>query len=110
MKQSVTICGLGVSEFEAAVKGVMSIYQVMQSRVSGLKARLREWSPTRDRDDLALVLGNRYLTPIKEVDGDAEGDMDEIDPFKVLKPLLRNEVYTLDNVVQYWQRTLTSNR
>ena len=32
------------------------------------------------------------------------------DPFKVLKPLLRNEVYTLDNVVQYWQRTLTSNR
>ena len=59
------------------------------------------------RVELPLVIHYSYIISW-EVDGDAEGDMDEIDPFKVLKPLLRNEVYTLDNVVQYWQRTLTN--
>ena len=82
----------------------MAVFQAMQARVSSLNARLRDWKPERHGEDLALTIGNRYLTPAKEAGDDPEADLAEVDPFNVFRPLIRNEVHTADNVVEYWQR------
>ena len=55
--------------------------------------------------DLTLTFGNRYLTRNKERGNDQVVDMSQgVDPFTVLRPLVRLESHTTDNVVEYWER------
>ena len=111
LKQEVTISGLGVEGFEAAARGVLVIYQGFQARVSALNGQLREWSPTPSDTDLTLTFGNRYLTRNKEIGNDEVVDISHVvDPFNVLRPLLRLESHTSDNVVEYWERHFTESK
>ena len=105
LKQEVIISGLGAQGFEAAVEGTMAIYQAFQARVSALGGHMREWKPSYDGDDLALSFGNRYLTRENERGMDQVVDIHTVvDPFKVLSPMLRLEVHTTDNVVEYYEK------
>lgn len=63
--------------------------------------------PGEDEGHLTLTFSSRYLTAAKDVvDDDIRPDLaDVIDPFNILRPRLRTEVHTLDNSVEYWQRT-----
>ena len=83
----------------------MAIYQAFQAKISALGSQLRDWSPSYDGSDLALTFGNRYLTKENEKGLDQVVDISKhVDPFHVLSPLLRLEVHTPDNVVEYWEK------
>ena len=111
LKQEATITGLGVEGFETAVQGAMAIYQAFQAKISTLGGHLREWSPSYDGADLALTFGNRYLTRENERGLDQVVDISKhVDPFNVLSPLLRLEVHTTDNVVEYWERRVEDHK
>ena len=111
LKQQVTISGLGVEGFDAAVKGALVIYQAFQSRVSALKGQLRDWAPMAGEGDITLTFGNRYLTREKERGGDQLADISQVvDPFNVLRPRLRLEHHTTDNVVEYWERQTVDSK
>ena len=85
----------------------MSIYQMFQNRATALNSALREWRPTEHRDHLALKFSNRYLSKGKGAIDDGAADLGEVvDPFNILRPVLRGEVHTADNVVQYWERVI----
>ncbi|KAI1793219.1 hypothetical protein LXA43DRAFT_1059933, partial [Ganoderma leucocontextum] len=105
LKQSVTLTGLGVQGFDAAVRGIQNIYQVFANHISKSGGRLREWVPGRDQQDLTLTFASRYLTSSRDAGEEPLADLAEfVDPFNVLRPLLRGEVHTVDNVVEYWER------
>lgn len=111
MKQSVVLTGLGEPQFETAIRGMLSIYQVFQGLVATLQGRLREWAPTQNSADLELKFHNRLLTRMKDIGDDIEVDMAQvIDPFNVLRPLLRDQVHTTDNVVEYWERNVKDSK
>ena len=111
MQQSVIVTGLGNEEFESGIRGALCVYQCMQSTVTSLQGRMREWVPTRYSNDLALKIGNRYLTRSREQGEDQLVDLSGvIDPFNVLRPVLRNVVHTTDNVVEYWERTVQDSK
>ena len=43
----------------------------------------------------------------KDGEGEKKQDLGQfVDPFNVLRPLLRTEVHTAENHVDYWKRTL----
>ncbi|KAI1788706.1 hypothetical protein LXA43DRAFT_1097017 [Ganoderma leucocontextum] len=105
LKQSVTLTGLGVESFDAAVRGVQAVHQFFHNHVSRGGAHLREWVPGRDGQDLTLTFANRYLMSSRDAAGETSLDMAGIiDPFNVLQPLLRGEAHLADNVVEYWER------
>ncbi|KAI1786783.1 hypothetical protein LXA43DRAFT_897369 [Ganoderma leucocontextum] len=109
LKQSVTLTGLGVQGFDAAVRGIQNIYQVFANHISKSGGRLREWVPGRDQQDLTLTFASRYLTSSRDAGEEPLADLAEfVDPFNVLRPLLRGEVHTVDNVVEYWELYATS--
>ena len=61
--------------------------------------------------DLTLTFGNRYLTRNKERGNDQVVDISQVvDPFDVLRPLIRLESHTTDNVVEYWERQLADTK
>ena len=104
LKQSVTITGLGTEGFDTAVHAVQTIYQAFSNHVVRAGGRLREWTPGRDNQDLTLVFANRYLTSSRDVGEEPSVDLSTtVDPFNVLRPILRGEVHTADNVVEYWE-------
>lgn len=108
MKQSVTVSGLGLEEFDGAVRAVKAIHQRFAAHVGGLGGTLRDWSPQRDGEHLTLMFSNRYLTEAKYAAGETPMDLGEfVDPLQVLRPMLvnRSEVHIQDNVVEYWERT-----
>ncbi|KAI1785251.1 hypothetical protein LXA43DRAFT_1066092 [Ganoderma leucocontextum] len=87
-KQSVTLTGL-----------------VFANHISKSGGHLREWVPGRDQQDLTLTFASRYLTSSRDAGEEPLADLAEfVDPFNVLRPLLRGEVHTVDNVVEYWER------
>ncbi|RPD67600.1 hypothetical protein L226DRAFT_474661, partial [Lentinus tigrinus ALCF2SS1-7] len=109
MRQSVTVTGLGCEAFEKAVAGLSILYQTVKAKIMQRGGQLRDWTPVNLGDDegnATLTFGSRYLTAAKDVgNDDIRPDLAEvIDPFNILRPLLRTEVHTLDNCVQYWQR------
>ncbi|RPD67608.1 hypothetical protein L226DRAFT_577112 [Lentinus tigrinus ALCF2SS1-7] len=109
MRQSVTVTGLGCEAFEKAVAGLSILYQTVKAKIMQRGGQLRDWTPVNLGDDegnTTLTFGSRYLTAAKDVgNDDIRPDLAEvIDPFNILRPLLRTEVHTLDNCVQYWQR------
>ncbi|KAI0709814.1 hypothetical protein C8Q76DRAFT_624886, partial [Earliella scabrosa] len=105
MKQTITLCGLGAERFDCAVRGISTIYQMFKNHVERHRFQLREWSPGADGYYNTLTFSNRYLTSLKEADGDPGLNLgDVVDPFNVLRPLLRNLVHTQENVVKYWRR------
>ena len=58
-----------------------------------------------------LTFSNRYLTSSKDASVDSILDpATTINPFNVLGPYLNNAVYTLDNVVEYWEWTCAGDR
>lgn len=104
LKQSVTLTGLGTDRFDAAVHGMQTIHQVLSNHVSRAGGRLRNWTPGRDGQDLTLTFANRYLTSARDVGDETSIDMSAVvDPLNVLRPLIKNEVHTADNVVEYWE-------
>ncbi|KAI1783260.1 hypothetical protein LXA43DRAFT_1067803 [Ganoderma leucocontextum] len=105
LQQSITLTGLGTKSFDAAVCGVQTVYQVFNNHVSRAGGRLREWTPGRCGQDLTLTFANRYLTSSRDLGDEASVDLSAIvDPFNVLRPLIKSEVHTADNVVEYWER------
>ena len=105
LKQSATLTGLGAERFDCAVRGAQSIYQMFKAHIERLGCQLREWTPGRDGYNLTLTTSNRYLTTMRDAQGQPALDLGEIvDPFNVLRPLLQTEVHIQENVVQYWQR------
>ena len=110
MKQTITLSGLGTESFNSAVKGVLHIYQAFQSVLGVRNAQLRPWKPIREAEDLVLTFGNRYLTRGQDAGNETQVDLAEtVDPFNILRPLLRSEVHISDNVVEYWQRGTTAS-
>lgn len=104
LKQSVTLTGLGMDRFDAAVHGMQTIHQVLSNHVSQAGGHLRNWTPGRDGQDLTLTFANRYLTSARDVGDETSIDMSAVvDPLNVLHPLIKNEVHTADNVVEYWE-------
>lgn len=69
---------------------------------------LRTWAPGSDGgESLTLSFSNRILTPAKDAEGEKEYGLENVvDPFNVLRPLLRSEVHTMENHVEYWTRIL----
>ena len=106
LKQSVTLTGLGSESFDKAVRGLCMLYQNVKGQVMQRGCQLREWAPGEDGGNLTLTFSNRYLTAAKDVaDDDVRQDLGEVvDPFNILRPLLRTEVHTSDNCVEYWER------
>ena len=104
LKQSVTLTGLGTVGFDDAVRGMQTIYQVFSNHVSRAGSHLRTWTPGRDGQDLTLTFANHYLTSNRDVGNETSTDLSVIDPFNILQPLIKNEVHTADNVVEYWER------
>ena len=109
MKQSVTLTGLGSQHFHTAVRGVSSIYHAFKMHLSARGCQLRTWAPGCDAgQSLTLTFSNRILTSAKEAEGEKAQDLSlVVDPFNILRPLLRTEVHTMENNVDYWKRTLT---
>ena len=107
MRQFVTLSGLGAEQFALAVHGMGVIYQYFDSYVTKKGGTLRPWGPAQDPygGKAALTLSNRYLTSLRDADGEKYVDLAEVvDPFNVLRPLVKGEVHTQDNVVEYWQQ------
>ncbi|KAM5531326.1 hypothetical protein V8D89_015006 [Ganoderma adspersum] len=78
-----TLTGLGTDGFDLAMR-------------SPQQPCFQSW---RLSQDLTLTFGNRYLTSSRDVGGDVSINMSPIvDPLNVLRPLIKTEVYTADNV------------
>ena len=105
MRQSVTIGGLGAERFDAAVRGMSSIFQTFKAHLERRGCRIRAWEPSKLDSHFTLTFSNRYLTSKRDSCGDPSLDLgDVIDPFNILQPLLQSEIHTADNVVEYWTR------
>ena len=104
LKQSITLTGLGTDRFDTAVRGVQTIHQVFSNHVSQAGGHLSDWTPGRDGQNLTLMFGNRYLTSARDIGNESSIDMSTIvDPLNILCPLIKTEVHTADNVVEYWE-------
>ena len=66
LKQSITLSGVGIAQFESAVKGLLVIYQMFEAEVARTGNKLRPWQTRRDSDDLVLHFANRILTSRKD--------------------------------------------
>ena len=107
LKQSITLSGVGIAQFESAVKGLLVIYQMFEAEVARTGNKLRPWQTRRDSDDLVLHFANRILTSRKDAGEEEAVDLESvIDPLNILRPLLRGEVHLQDNVVEYWEQRL----
>ncbi|KAI0741498.1 hypothetical protein C8Q80DRAFT_1123385 [Daedaleopsis nitida] len=97
LKQLVTLTGLASEKYHDAVRGMGTIRG----------GHLRTWALGCDGEEsLTLSFSNRILTPAKDTEGKREYGLEHlINPFNVLRPLLRSEVHTVENHVEYWSRT-----
>ncbi len=101
--------GLGIEPFDKAVSAVMTIYQHFCAHLVG--HNLRTWRTSRLENYLTLSFGNRYLTASKFAEGEPRGDLsDVVDPFYILQPRLTTQVHLQENVVEYWEQTVTENQ
>ena len=107
IKQGVTLTGLGSQRFHTAVRGVSAIYHAFKMHLSSRGCQLRTWAPGCDEgQSLTLTFSNRILMSAKDAEGETRQDLGLfVDPFNVLRPLLRTEVHTMENHVDYWKRT-----
>ena len=104
LKQSIALTGLGTDRFDAAVRGIQTIHQVLSNHIFQAGGHLRDWTPGRDGQDLTLTFGNRYLTSARDIGNESSIDMSTIvDPLNILHPLMKTEVHTANNVVEYWE-------
>lgn len=95
--------------FDGAVSAVMTIYQHFCAHLVG--HNLRTWSTSRLENHLTLSFGNWYLTASKFAEGEPRGDLsDVVDPFYILQPRLTTQVHLQENVVEYWEQTVTENQ
>lgn len=101
LKQGLTLTGLGIPAFDLAVQGMRIIQQGFVVHLGDEK--VRDWEVRKDGDNLALAFNNRLLTHPRDAHGEEILDMSSIDPLKVLQGRLKSEMYTSDNVVEYWQ-------
>lgn len=106
LKQSVTLAGLGVQHFDKAVLGLATVYQLFKTHLLKKGLRLRELPPKREGEEQTVTFSNRYLTSWKDAEGDIGVDLGSVvDPFNILRPLMRTEVHTQENVVEYWEKS-----
>ena len=111
MKQHVTISGLGLKLFEEAAHAILVIYQAFQNRVNSLQSRLRDWNLPECGSDVGLTFASRYMSTASDAADDVKVEMNpHIDPFNVLRPLIKNEKHTADNIVEYWIREERNGR
>ncbi|EIW51397.1 uncharacterized protein TRAVEDRAFT_84659, partial [Trametes versicolor FP-101664 SS1] len=109
LRQTVTVSGLGIEPFDKAVSAVMTIHQHFCAHLVG--HNLRTWRTSRLENYLTLAFGNRYLTASKFAEGKPRGDLsDVVDPFYILQPRLTTQVHLQENVVEYWEQTVTENQ
>lgn len=104
LKQSIALTGLGTDRFDAAVRGIQTIHQVLSNHIFQAGGHLRDWTPGRDGQDLTLTFSNHYLTSARDIGNKSSIDISTIvDPLNILCPLIKTEVHTADNVVEYWE-------
>ncbi|KAI0746129.1 hypothetical protein C8Q76DRAFT_765114 [Earliella scabrosa] len=100
MKQTVTLTGLGSQYFHSAVRGVSTVYHAF-------KMHLSTRGCCDGGESLTLTFSNRILMSAKDGEGERKQDLAEfVDPFNILRPLLRTEIHTAENHVDYWKRTV----
>ena len=107
MKQEVILTGLGSQYFHTAVRGVSAVYLAFKMHLSARGCQLRTWAPGCDAgESLTLTFSNRILMSAKDGEGETKRDLARyVDPFNILRPLLRTEVHTAENHVDFWKRT-----
>ncbi|KAI0349264.1 hypothetical protein OH77DRAFT_1499631 [Trametes cingulata] len=106
LKQSITVGGLGSELFDDAVSGMITIYEHFKTQLRGYN--LRPWRPEQRENHLALTFSNRYLTQAKFAQGETVVDLSlDVDPFNVLRPRLTSQVHLQENVVEYWEHSMT---
>ena len=111
MKQHVTISGLGLKLFEEAAHAILIIYQAFQNRVNSLQSRLQDWNLPECGSSVGLMFASRYLSTASDAADDVKVEMNpHIDPFNVLRLLIKNEKHTADNIVEYWIREERNGR
>lgn len=106
-RQSVKLTGLGVDKFDAYIRGIMEICEVLSMHVPA--NAMQPYTPAIENGNLVLEFGNRYLS-IGQDAQDEEIDLAAIDPLR----LLRNRMppgarHVDDNQVLYYEmRTQTT--
>lgn len=101
-KQSVTLTGLGSTEFEAAARAVLAIHTMFSSTLPD--DALVPWKPQKDTDYVCLEFYNRYFKGRDETGSPAADIGTEIDPLGILRTRCPLGEHTEDNVVLYFER------
>ena len=102
-KQSVTLTGLGISEFDQYAAAFIQIHGVLANCLP--HGSLRQWKPLIHRGHATIECYNRYFSGSDEADDRPSIELDrEIDPFGILLTTDVDGVHTEDNVVQYMER------
>lgn len=102
-KQSLTITGLGGSNFE---NGLTVLEQLALLIEKETKLEVDSGSPIFCGGHRAMDIGNRYLTPRGETDGSDHVTIPETyDPKKILSGMRGDDyVFTRENMVAYTER------
>ncbi|KAH9921060.1 uncharacterized protein B0H18DRAFT_880502, partial [Fomitopsis serialis] len=108
-EQYVRIGGLGSAQFDQSAVAMMNIHQLFESRLG--KGCLQGWDVKREQGHIVLDFHNRYLTPRSSASSASIMDIPhDYDPRHILRSHMTDEVFTSDNVVQYYERVQDVNR
>ncbi|KAF7790675.1 hypothetical protein EIP86_001631 [Pleurotus ostreatoroseus] len=105
--QSIILGGLGASEFEESVQGVLEVYN--QFRRSFSHGVLQDWEPRTVDGHLSLMFSNRFYSSSDEARGLKTENIDQlVDPFGILAEAVPDGIHTIDNQVLYYERYRTA--
>lgn len=102
-EQYIRLSELSTETFDSAAAAVVGIHQFMGSRI--VSGGLNEWNVKREGGHIVLDFHNRYLTAREKAADQPVLDIpDAIDPHRLLRDRIKDEVYTQNNEVQYFER------
>lgn len=107
-RQSLTITGLGSEVFLKSVLAAGEIHRAFKAVNPQLK--FAAWQPRQSRGHMVLTFVNRYFTPDTEAGHEVRAFPDDLDPMHVLRKAVPTGVYTADNEVLYFNRSVTKDR
>ncbi|KAH8074204.1 hypothetical protein BXZ70DRAFT_1013197 [Cristinia sonorae] len=109
-KQSVKITGLGLEEFDQALKGIQALRDVVSSQYD--YTTLTPWKVETERTFSTLEASNRYFSSSHEASGQETVTLGkQVDPMGILLKIgqeLRS-VHVQDNVVAYYERAVNKD-
>jgi len=109
LRQSISITGLGLDEFQDQVKAIPELAAIFTRAVS--EDKIQPNAIIGDIEDMAtLSASNRYFTPRKHVEGAKELTFpQDVDPYGNLTRLLGTaHVHIDENVVSYFERVTST--